>query len=142
MVPMNDTPSPGPRIFSRGNVLWSVVLLTAVAVSFIAGALTAKQIIIDRVNQYVHQPERLPEPITQLLQERLGLTDEQSDLVYKVFENRIDQYKQVERGVTWGVNVLLDNIDRDIRAILDERQLAKWDAMFAGIREQWIPQRQ
>ena len=136
---MNDSPTPRRFPVSRATAIWTLVLLVSVAVAFVAGLATAAHVITDRAHHYIHHPEAVPEPLTDLLRHRLDLSDEQGQQMQAVFDERVAYYRNIQKYLISTTNFMLDGIDEDIQPILDESQREEWDAMFGAMREQWIP---
>ncbi len=142
---MSNKMQPTKRSLGRvmiGLTVKIVIVAVIFAGGFGFGFYTSVKMIVNKARQYVHQTDSLPPDLTLLVDAQLDLTAEQEAQVEKVFDQRIVQFQDYRDMVLYFTNKFLDDIDNDIRPILDETQTPKWDAFYGNLRHRWIPEDQ
>ena len=125
----------------RASRRWPSVLLCFVF--FLCGMVIGgggTLIVTKHVMLYrLHHPEKRVLQDAKLLQKKLGLTDEQTREVLAIFREKLKVFDSLRREIDPRVQEQLDNLKRDVAAVLDKGQAQKWNTWFEKTREMWTP---
>ncbi len=118
------------------------MLLLAMLI-FVSGLIIGGGLTLIRVRHgalwAIHHPEEAPPQIAAHLRWKLGLSDEQTRQVEQIVRKRQQALQAIRREVQPRVMIELDRVEAEIAATLDDSQRVKWHALFAKLRERWIP---
>lgn len=97
--------------------------------------IVTQQVVLYRL----HHPEKRVFQDTKLLQKKLGLTDEQTREVLAIFKEKLKVFDSLRRETDPRVQEQLDNLKKEVAAILDKGQAQKWNTWFDKTRKMWTP---
>jgi NADH dehydrogenase/NADH:ubiquinone oxidoreductase subunit G len=132
-------PSPLPAPPRRRRWLSIVLTLVVFISGFVLGAGTVAISIRNQALFALHHPEQEPARIAARLRRSLRLSDEQTQRVQQILEDRQAALESIRRDVQPRVVAELDLVEQQIAAVLDERQREQWEKSFRQLRETWIP---
>jgi hypothetical protein len=120
---------------------WIVLsFLVVFAAGLVSGVILEKNIINPKPTRSSHDArrgERVHFPTVIELEETLGLSAEQQDLMRAVFQQNEERLKQVRKDIYAEYRTLRDQFLEDIKAVLDPEQIKQFDAIL----EEYLTQR-
>jgi hypothetical protein len=87
----------------------------------------------------LQNPEAIPKHLSTHLRRKLDLSDQQTAQVEDIFRQRQVVLQNIRRRVQPEIEVQLDQVEKEISSVLDDRQRAKWQQDFRELRRTWIP---
>ena len=143
MSTTTSTPKRSPTRWRRALPVWiqALVLLVVFGSGIGVGAVSASRYMLTRMQHYRAHPEVLPEEITDTLTGRLNLTDEQSAKVLAVMTHRHGRIEAVREASAPEIHSEFDLLEKEVAAILNEDQEARWLATADWVRKSFLPRR-
>lgn len=139
----SSSPAPGaaPPLAPRRRRRWPTLLLALVlfASGLIAGAGVTALVIAQRARTAIQQPERMPARLARHLGRRLGLSPDQSARVQAILAERQEALQEIRSRCQPEMEAELDRIEREIAAVLEGKQVEKWERLFRRLRRAWVP---
>jgi hypothetical protein len=127
-----------PATRTRGWVRW--VLMFVIFVSgFALGAYAAGIVIRSAVIESIKTPEIVPPRIAARLRRLLDLTDEQTEQVTAILEERRLAIQSIRREFQPQIEAELDQAQTGIAAVLSDEQRGHWQRHFTEMRALWMP---
>jgi len=93
----------------------------------------------NRALHVLHHPEDGPARMANRLRSKLGLSAEQTRQVEEILRQRQLALQAIRREVQPRVVAELNEVERQIAAVLDDAQQEKWHAIFTRLCDTWIP---
>ena len=134
-LPLTSVPA-APRRRGWRTLLLALLIFVS---GLIVGGGTMLITVRHRALRVLHHPEEVPARIAARLRWKLGLSDEQTQQVEQIVRKRQQALQAIRREVQPRVTIELDRVEAEIAITLDDAQRAKWHALFAKLRETWIP---
>lgn len=133
-----DMPAKAARPRRRS---WIAVLLSCVifACGFLAGGSVVFLYLRNQALFAVHHPQRMPSQIARRLTNLLDLSPDQAAAVQQILQRRQSRLMEIRRDVQPRVVVELDQLEREIAAVLNPRQQEEWHAITRRLRRTWLP---
>ena len=124
-----------------GRRRWpTVVLMIVVFAAGVAIGAGAAVVYFDRVNLYYRtHPEKMPQRWASRLASELDLSSDQALQVQQILEQRLQGFQEARRRSYPLYKPEFERIDREISALLTDKQKAKWDKSFASIVRMYNP---
>ncbi|MBI4961670.1 MAG: hypothetical protein HY913_00180 [Desulfomonile tiedjei] len=120
---------------------WKAVLLGVVIL--ICGALIGSGITVivvhKMVSHAISHPEEAPMRITNRIQRKLGLSEEQTAKVREIVTTRQKAITAIRKEVQPRVESELAGAKEDVAALLDPEKARRWREWFDYMRKTWIP---
>ena len=116
-------------------LLWLIIFGSGTVV----GAGSTLWIVRNRVLEGIQHPERAPAGLARHLQRMLDLDDTQRDQVEDIFEHRQKELQKVRRAFQPEVEAQLDQVDKEVSAVLNDVQRTEWQSRFRELRDRWLP---
>ena len=82
--------------------------------------------------------ERARDRTTERIADRVGLSDEQTEQVRKIVEQRLLAVREVRKQIDPEMKVQTERMAQQIAAILTDQQKAKWDEYYAELCQRWF----
>jgi len=118
------------------SVLLGILILVS---GFILGCGVTSLVIYRHVVHAIHHPEDAPRRISQRMQRRFGLADEQTAKVRNILAKRQNGLRSIYRQTWPKLDRELNRIEMEVAEVLNDRQAARWRKKFKKIRDKWIP---
>jgi len=115
-------------------VLAAVILLCGVVI----GAGGTVLFLRNKALSIIHNPEKLPDRITNLVQRHYSLEEGQTEEVRKVLGEHLTELEILRQNTRPVVDKQLDAIRDEIAAIMGEEQGAVWREDFEHLRGEWL----
>ena len=130
--------TPPPRRKPRRWLMVLLGILILISGMVIGAGMT---VIVGRrmVRQFMDHPERLYTRTTNRLRKSLDLSDEQTDEVREIVEERLGALIEIHREVRPKVEEQLRLFRDEVTKILDEDQLDSWNKHFIHIERALLP---
>ena len=126
---------------SRHRHTW--VRILASLIIFVSGVAVGSGVMMivvrNRVLYAIQHPEKMPARIAGRLRQTLHLDDRQSQAVEEILVQRQHSLQAIRRQFQPEVERELDRVQREVSAVLDEKQRASWREQFAQLRQTWTP---
>jgi hypothetical protein len=132
----DSLPLPAPSRRRWATWLLALVIFFAGAAS---GAGIAVLVAIKRVQYAVQHPEEAPARISQTLQRRLRLTDDQRSRIEIIVAERQRKLAAIRRRVQPQAVQQLDLVRDEVGEVLTAEQRERWLRMFEDYRTRWLP---
>jgi hypothetical protein len=120
---------------------WRAFLLGIVIL--ICGALIGSGITVIVIHKMVihaiRHPEKAAMRITNRIQHKLGLSDEQAAKVKEIVAKRQKAMQAIRREVQPRIERELQGAKQDVAALLDPQKARQWREWFDYMRKTWIP---
>jgi predicted Co/Zn/Cd cation transporter (cation efflux family) len=132
-TPLPSAPKPRRR--------WLTLLLAALI--FVAGLISGSGltmvVAVHRLQYAIHHPEEAPNRIATMLQRRLRLDNEQKAKVESIVAAHQVELMAIRRQFQPKVVDQIDQIRKEIGAVLNDSQREHWTTMFDDLRDRWLP---
>jgi hypothetical protein len=92
-----------------------------------------------RVMELIHTPEIVPEHITEAMERRLGLTEQQADEVLAIYNKYLERFLERRRQLRPQVEADIEALHSEITAVLSPEQNKKWSKRFEKIKSIILP---
>ena len=120
---------------------WRSILLAAVI--FVSGAVVGAAVTIavvrHRAQTALRHPEQVPAQLAARIGKRLRLDAGQEAAVSRVLAEHQTALAGLRRRDTPQVAAELDQVRREVAAVLTPEQAARWNRWFEQRRERWLP---
>ncbi len=139
---LTSPPSSAPTHEQPGRQRWWTRLLLYLIIfvsGTVVGAGGAVMIVRQGVIRAVHHPEDMPRLIAQRMRGVLSLSTEQAEQVEQILRRRQSALQDIRRQYQPQVEAELDEIDRQISAVLTAEQRPSWQQRFRQLRSTWMP---
>ncbi len=118
----------------------AVVMMIVVFAAGVAIGAGAAVVYFDRVNLYYRtHPEKMPQRWASRLASELDLSSDQAFQVQQILEQRLQGFQEARRLAYPLYKPEFERIDREISALLTDRQKAKWNEYYASIVRTYKP---
>ncbi len=132
------TGSQGPRRRANRRIITPLLL----AIIFISGGLVGAGLTVVHRSQQRPRARRSTEQIrdrlTQRIAQRLDLSEQQTAHAREVIEQRLVELKELRRQVQPQMEAQAAILHSRLEALLDERQKALWDELYAELFARWF----
>ncbi len=118
------------------SVLLGILILVC---GFVLGSGVTVVVVYRHVVHAIHHPEDAPRRISQRMQRRFGLTDDQTARVRKILAKRQKGRRSIYRNTWPKLDQELNRIESEVTEVLDDKQASKWRKRFKIMRNKWIP---
>ena len=133
----SETKLPAPKKRRRWlSILLGFLILIA---GFALGSGVTVVAMYRHVIHAIQHPEDAPRRISQRMQRRLGLTDDQTAKVRAIIAKRQKGLRMIYRRAWPQLDRELNLIESEVTEVLNDRQAAKWRKRFQKTRNDWIP---
>lgn len=112
--------------------------LTLFLCGTLVGGVVTTKVIINRATTFRQQGPDAKRAIPRL-ERFLDLSPEQATQVHQIIGEGMRELRQLREGVRPQVDETLKRVRKDVEALLDEKQKAKWDKHFEIMRNRWFP---
>ena len=116
------------------------VLLVVFVAGGLAGAMLAMKSVHSRMEYLRKNPDALPTVVVPRLQHILALSDQQSEQLREIIGRRHPRIIEFRNQGMVGMHAEFEAMEKEIAAILDEQQAAKWHAVADNVRSRFMPQ--
>jgi hypothetical protein len=105
----------------------------------IIGSGVTALVIVRGVQHRLHHPEEFPAHAAARLRRALQLSDSQSSAVETILRKRQAAIQDIRRGFQPKLEAEIDGLQKDIAAVLNPDQAAKWSTWLDEKRRTWLP---
>jgi hypothetical protein len=126
---------------ARPRRRWPTILLAFLLLfggAVIGGGVTLL-VVVHRVQYAIHHPSEFPARATARLRRSLDLTDQQAQAVEGILRQRQAALQEIRRDVQPLVEAQLDELQKEVAAVLNKEQARKWNRLFDEKRRTWMP---
>lgn len=118
------------------SVFLAVVIFVSGAV---AGAAATIVTLRHRAQTAIRHPEQAPAKLARSIGKRLRLDASQEAAVRAVLARHQPALAGLRRGASPQAGAELEELRRDVAAVLTPQQAARWNRWFEQRRERWLP---
>ncbi|MHB1035751.1 MAG: hypothetical protein ACYC35_12870 [Pirellulales bacterium] len=139
--PESFAPVPAPQPAPKRKRRWLRLVLMAIIFlsGVVIGAGSSVLFVHHRMVQVFQHPDQERERLVAAVRRHLGLSDEQTEKVERIFLKRQAALEAIRRDMHPRIAAELDGLDRDMTAVLDADQAVKWRTRFEFFRHTWFP---
>jgi hypothetical protein len=137
VFPANHLPEPPLR--RRRRWLSVTLALVIFAAGLVCGAGLTVIVVVNRLQNAIHNPEVAATQIASAIDRRLGLNDEQRQKVEAIVARRQQNLAAIRREVQPQVEAELNELRQEVAAVLDDSQREAWSQLFDRFRARWLP---
>ena len=124
------------RQLFRRRLLRDIALgLILFSCGFVLGGLVVGRVLVTRAVSVGFDSER----IGTVLRYTLKLDETQAEQVQQIIDRGLHDLKEIRRSVRPRVDEVLDRIQSEVSAVLNEEQKIKWEKRFQKTRARWFP---
>lgn len=136
VFPANLLPEPPPR---RRRWLTVALALVIFAAGFVCGIGLTVVVVVNRIQNAIHNPQVAATQIASAIDRRLGLNEEQRQKVEAIVARRQQNLASIRRQVQPQVEAELNELRDEVSAVLDDSQREAWNQLFDRFRNRWLP---
>jgi len=120
---------------------WRSVLLALVI--FVSGAVAGAAVTVvtlrHKAQTAIRNPEKVPAQLAAKISERLRLDPAQEAAVRKILAGHQAALSGIRRGASPQVQAEIDELQREVAAVLTPQQAARWNRWVEQRRKRWLP---
>jgi hypothetical protein len=105
------------------------------ACGMVVGSVITVSYLWNRVLDHIQNPEQIPTRITERLERRLDLTEQQAQEINAILTERQEALLAIRAEVYPRIQAELESAREEVAAVLDEEQAAEWRKMFESLRQ-------
>lgn len=136
VFPAHHLPEPPPR---RRRWLTVALALVIFAAGFVCGIGLTVVVVVNRIQNAIHNPQVAATQIASAIDRRLGLNDSQREKVEAIVARRQQNLASIRRQVQPQVEAELNELRDEVSAVLDDSQREAWSQLFDRFRNRWLP---
>lgn len=120
------------RMFAAGLLILCAGVVIGWGLGFRAGRVRDSPLMVD--------PRAVPTRMADLVSRQLGLNKVQQERLHEIFESKRLEIDSVRSRILPEMDVILEDIRKQVEAVLDPAQAKAWNEKFHELRERWRPQ--
>ena len=134
------TSGPPPPSFSAPRRKWlmPVLLVVALACSFVAGAAVSTVVILHGKKGRPFAPDEMPRIITERLRAELGLSNEQAAKIKDILSEERKELQAIRQESWDKIRPLIDQKAKEIEQVLTPEQAARWKELLEKYQRDWM----
>jgi len=113
----------------------SVIFFCGIILGGSGALILEKKIILHSL----HHPEEFPAKLARQMQDKLDLTDEQTEQILGILSHRQKRLQQLQRQVQPRFQAEFEAVQEEINEVLNPEQAKTYNAWFEKVKKAWTP---